>query len=392
MSSSSKQKQGMRRITPVAESLEGRQLLSTATTTTVAAPAAVSTPPGDPGSFAPPWMTGAGGFFGGFSGGFSGRYDMRAMMSGAGASLGSTTSPVDSSTAPTASSTSVAVPTSSAPANAILPWAGGMFGMRDGFGGQDGFSNFGGATASTVQVGAAQGFGAIASSAGSAGSGVMTMSPFVGKFGGAMGGMGVLSIIGDGSTAVTSTGATGVSATPTPSPYAQAEQTAFQQLQTDEQAIHDKSQVTPALQAAFRNDVTALAKEVTTSPSATSVLALKSDLSTLAGTLPTSDQLTTLQTDLTTVLTSAGVTDTTGVTKTFSDLGAILTATNIGSGDITTLTTDLKAAGLSTSTPLIGADLGVNLDSLSSVVIAGVKATAPTTTTTTSTGTTTTTS
>jgi hypothetical protein len=260
-----------------------------------------------------------------------------------------------------------------------------MFGVFYGFGGPGGFSNLGGAFDGTdfagVQAGAAQASGASASAAPMAavGSGMMGSSPF----GLSWGGQGAPNMVAAG------TMPSGMS---TPSPWATAEKTAFGQLKTDEGAIHDKSQVTPALQAAFRNDLTALGKETTKTPGASQILALKSDLATVEGTLPTSGQLATIQTDFTAVLTSAGVTDTAGVTKTFSDLNALLAATNIGSGDISTLTADLKAAGQSTSAPLLGMDIGVKLDSLlSTVVIAGVKATASSTATPASTTSTTTT-
>jgi hypothetical protein len=371
MNSSSRRKQDLRRSSPVAESLEGRQLLSTtatATTNATTTAAAVSMPAMDPGGFAAHGFgfdVGRihGGGFGRFGGGgemmpdFGGRSAPTTLAASATSTSATpmtttamTPAPV-STAAPTMSPTSTVAPTTSAPASATLPWAGGMFGLRDGFGGAFGLSNFAGASAaSTLSV----------PSTSAPSTGAMIASPFAGQFGGGWGG-------------ASSTSGT----TPTLSTSAQAEHSAFQQLQTDEQAIYDKSQVTPALQAALSNDLTALAKEVTQAPSTTTVLALQSDLATVAGNLPTSAQLATIQTDFTAVLTSAGVTDPTGVTKTFSDLSALLTATNIGSSDITTLTTDLKAAGLSTNSPLAGVDIGVNLDSLvSTVVIAGFKATA----------------
>ena len=141
----------------------------------------------------------------------------------------------------------------------------------------------------------------------------------------------------------------------------------MEQLQTDVKTIADKSQVTPALQAALTNDLQAISKAATAAPDESKVLALQSDLSTLTGTLPTSGQLATLQGDFAAVATSEGVTDASKVSQTFTDLNALIAATNISSGDITTLTNDLKAAGLSTAAPLV-APLGVDLQVLNLAV------------------------
>jgi hypothetical protein len=143
--------------------------------------------------------------------------------------------------------------------------------------------------------------------------------------------------------------------------------TALQQYQTDVKTIYDKSQVTPALQAALTNDLQAIRSAATTAPDQTKVLALQSDLSSLGGTLPTSAQLATLQTDFAAVATSEGVTDASKVTQTFTDLNALIAATNVTATDVTTLTNDLKAAGLSTTAPLV-APLGVNLEILNLAV------------------------
>lgn len=139
--------------------------------------------------------------------------------------------------------------------------------------------------------------------------------------------------------------------------------TALQQYQADVKTIYDKSQVTPALQSALTADLQAISKAATTAPDSTKVLTLRSDLSTLAGTLPTAAQLATLQTDFAAAVTSEGVTDASKVTKTFADLDAVIAATNLTADDVTTLSNDLKAAGLSTVAPLV-APLGVNLQIL----------------------------
>ncbi len=157
-------------------------------------------------------------------------------------------------------------------------------------------------------------------------------------------------------------GGTGSAAMPTDPRIA-----ALQQYQADVKTIYDKSQVTPALQAALTNDLQAIAKAATTAPDRTKVLAFQSDLSSLAGTLPTAAQLTNLQADLSAVATSEGVTDATKVSQTFTDLDALIAATNITATDVTTLSNDLKAAGLSTVAPLV-APLGVNLEVLTLAV------------------------
>jgi len=204
-------------------------------------------------------------------------------------------------------------------------------------------------------------------------------SPISGGFGGFGLGMpgGTGSMPGGMGSMPGGTGSTPGSTTPS------VQATAFQKLQTDTQAIMDKSQVTPALQAALRDDIQAIGKAATTAPDEAKLLALQSDLSSLAGTLPTSDQIATLGTDFAAVVASEGVTDATLAPKAITDLNALITATNIGSGDIATLTADLKAAGLSTNAPL-GPVLGVKLDILG-LAVHKVAPTATTTTATTAT-------
>jgi hypothetical protein len=177
---------------------------------------------------------------------------------------------------------------------------------------------------------------------------------------------------------VSSTGSTGTTTSPVV--------TALKQYQADVQKIADGSQVTPALESALTTDLQTLNKAATTAPDQTKILALESDLKTFAGSVPTSDQLATLQTDFTAVVNSEGVTDQTTISQTFTDLNALIAATNITTADITTLTADLKAAGMSTNAPL-GSQLGVNLDVLTAAINAN-----PTTTSTSSTTSTTTSS
>jgi hypothetical protein len=167
--------------------------------------------------------------------------------------------------------------------------------------------------------------------------------------------------------------------------------TAFQKLQTDTQAIMDKSQVTPALQATLRDDLQAISKAATTAPDEAKLLALQSDILSDAGTLSTSAKIATLGDDFAAVVASEGVTDATLAPKAISDLNAVIAATGINSGDIATLTADLKAAGLITNTPL-GPMTGVQLDILGQAIYrvaptATIPASTPTTTASTGTAT-----
>jgi hypothetical protein len=116
----------------------------------------------------------------------------------------------------------------------------------------------------------------------------------------------------------------------------------FQKLGTDLQAIHDKSQVTPALLAAVRKDVEGLQKESTSAPTQASLATLKSDLLALGGATPdfTTGQL---QTDLEAAIKSAGVNDTVVVSTLEHDLNAVATAMNITPADVQTVQADQKA-------------------------------------------------
>jgi hypothetical protein len=116
----------------------------------------------------------------------------------------------------------------------------------------------------------------------------------------------------------------------------------FQKLGTDLQAIHDKSQVTPALLAAVRKDVEGLQKESTSDPSQASLATLKTDLLALNGATAdfTKGQL---QTDLDAAIKSAGVNDPTLVSTLETDLNAVATAMNITPADVQTIQADQKA-------------------------------------------------
>jgi hypothetical protein len=376
MEASNKQKRTARRAVLTAESLEGRQLLSgTTATTPPTGTVAVSTPAAEPTAMTLPIRFGriGRGHFGHFgAGGSHGLMSHAVNAGGQVATPAVSTSNVTSAdtstgTADTSTSTSTAA-TSSTPMPG--PWS-----RMKGLGwrvSKDGTSTVGqaslasgvqglpqGGMASVAQYGPALGVQGLApggmmlggglSGGGSGGMG-MGMGRFetrgLGRFEGVgLGGFGNVATAGGSSTSATT------------NPVV----TALKQVKTEEQAIADKSQVTPALQAALRTDLQTLSKAATTAPDSTKVLALQSDLQSLAGTLPTSDQLATLQADFTSVVNSQGVTDSATITKTFTDVNALITATNIGASDITTLTADLKAAGRSTTAPLgrLGIDLNV---------------------------------
>jgi hypothetical protein len=120
-------------------------------------------------------------------------------------------------------------------------------------------------------------------------------------------------------------------------------QTDLTKLQTDQQAIQDKSQVTPAELAAVRTDLQALQKDVTSKPDATAVTTLDDDIKALNGQLPSATQTAQLTTDFTAVLTSEGVTDQTLITQTISDIQAVATSSNVTADDLTTIAADQAA-------------------------------------------------
>jgi hypothetical protein len=384
MEVSKKQKRVVRRAVLTAESLEGRQLLSGSTATTPAAsPVAVGTTAADPTGTSAPMRHVR------FGRGHFGASGSKGSLSHAGGAAGqrATLASMDASSTGTASTSTTGAATSAAltpvPGGRMQGFARGISQQSPAMGSRAGFSTVAQAGAATRFQSLSQGgplgvmkFGGGSSGGGFGGMG-MGQSNFFGR-GRAMGG----GPVGWGNAVAAGSTSTGTSTSATPSPVG----TAIKQLKTDEQAIADKSQVTPALQAALRTDLQTLNKAATTAPDSTKLLALNSDLQSLAGTLPTSDQLTTLQTDFTAVVNSQGVTDSATITKTFTDLNALITATNIGASDITTLTTDLKAAGRSTTAPL--GSLGIDLNVLGQAVnpYAGSTTTAaapPTATTTT---------
>jgi hypothetical protein len=115
----------------------------------------------------------------------------------------------------------------------------------------------------------------------------------------------------------------------------------FQKLGTDLQAIHDKSQLTPALLAAVRKDVQGLQKESTSAPTEASLSTLKNDLLALNGATPDFTQGQ-LQSDLEAAIKSAGVNDPALVSTLEHDLNAVATAMNITPADVQTIQADQK--------------------------------------------------
>jgi hypothetical protein len=126
----------------------------------------------------------------------------------------------------------------------------------------------------------------------------------------------------------------------------------FQKLNTDMQAIQDKSQVTPALLAAVRTDVQGLQKESTSAPTRATLTTLGNDLSALGGATPDFTQGA-LKADLEAALKSAGVSDAALESTLETDLNAVAAAMDVTSSDVATIQADLKAiasdSGSSTS-------------------------------------------
>ncbi|SIN68859.1 hypothetical protein SAMN05444166_0128 [Singulisphaera sp. GP187] len=117
----------------------------------------------------------------------------------------------------------------------------------------------------------------------------------------------------------------------------------FEKLQTDLQAIHDKSEVTPKLLAAVRNDFDAIQKASTTDPDQDAVKALAATVDSIAGQIPTADQQTQLVADFTAVLKSQGITDQTLIDTAVADIQAVVAASHVTADDLTTIAADRKA-------------------------------------------------
>ena len=118
----------------------------------------------------------------------------------------------------------------------------------------------------------------------------------------------------------------------------------FAKLRTDAQAIHDKSQVTPALEAAVRKDFEAIAKAATGTADATTLKTLQTDQQAIfsSQTAPSDAQKTQLQADRDAVLKSQGVSQTL-IDQLATDKLAVKTASNFTPADQATLDADRAA-------------------------------------------------
>ena len=119
--------------------------------------------------------------------------------------------------------------------------------------------------------------------------------------------------------------------------------TDMDKLSTDSQAIHDKSQVTPALLATVRKDLEAIDAAKTGDADATALKTLKTDETTIfsSNTAPTDAQQTQLQADHDAVLKSQGVSQTL-IDQLATDRLAVKTASNFTDADKATLDADQK--------------------------------------------------
>jgi len=333
---SSKRKRTVRQATPTGEALEGRQLLSVTTPTTTDAgtappPVEAMTTTAMTTSRSPHihhWRSFHGSSPRGHLGGLGMTGRPHGPMTG-----GPTSTPVNPAMQQVdpSSATDPADPSAVAP----RPWAG----MKGGMGswGHHGRLGHGpmGMTPTSGRAGDSNPNGPMPAPGGST-----TNPPTPGTGTPAMGGPWK---------------GTGMGMAPTP---AQAQ--AFDALAADLRAIHSKSTVTPALEAALRSDFEAIRKAATSAPDATKVDALQADLKDVAaaGALPTDAQKAKVEADFTAVLNSEGVTDSALIGKTIADAEAILAASNLTNDDLARLAADRQAAGLGTQygAPLPGLD------------------------------------
>jgi len=117
----------------------------------------------------------------------------------------------------------------------------------------------------------------------------------------------------------------------------------FEKFNADFQAITDKSTVTPAMLATVRKDFEAIQAAATSAPDQDKLKTFATDVSNLNGTLPTADQTTQLEADFTAVLNSEGVTDQALISKAIADVHAVIQATNVTADDLATLAADQEA-------------------------------------------------
>ncbi len=115
-------------------------------------------------------------------------------------------------------------------------------------------------------------------------------------------------------------------------------------LHADEQAIEDKSQVTPAMQAKVRDDIKAIKGAETTTPDPAAVATLQKDIQAAQSAVggPTAAQLAQIQADQGAVSKSQGVSAAL-VGQLDADQKAIVTASGVTDADRATLAADRKA-------------------------------------------------
>ncbi|MFO0960041.1 MAG: hypothetical protein U0800_21835 [Isosphaeraceae bacterium] len=295
---------GLRQSRPTCDMLEGRQLLSTtAAATTVAADAGTPQPPAQFSPFDGQSRQDAPGF----GGDFGGHVGHRGL--GMGGGFGRSMAP-DFSQAGPSQATSATVGTTGAPASRSVPT--GFFGVRGGaFGGMR----------------------------------------FSGSIAGGQGDVFWGQAARSATTTTNADGTTTTTSTTTTSANADALKADFDKLHADLQAIQDKSQVTPALLAAVRNDIQSIMKASTASPKADLVDAVARDLAAL-GRHPDFTSGT-LQSDLEAAIKSTGVTDTALISTLETDLNAVYKARGITADDVARIQADadqIKADSGSTST------------------------------------------
>ncbi len=123
-------------------------------------------------------------------------------------------------------------------------------------------------------------------------------------------------------------------------------------LKTDRQAIHDKSQVTPALQASVRKDLQAINAAKTGTADPTALKTLQTDQQAIfAGQAPPTDaQIAQIQADQDAVLKSQAVPQNL-IDQLATDRLAVKTASNVTPADQATLEADMQAVKKDLPTP-----------------------------------------
>ncbi|AGA28619.1 hypothetical protein [Singulisphaera acidiphila] len=172
----------------------------------------------------------------------------------------------------------------------------------------------------------------------------MPSGPMGGWFGGQAGNREPVSFRGALGQPTNVTGAQGGNtSTITKTGPSEAVKQGFEKLQTDLQAIQDKSEVTPKLLAAVRNDFDAIQKAATTDPDQDALKALNATVESLDGQIPTDAQQAQLVADFTAVLKSQGVTDQTLIDTAVADIQAVVAASHVTSDDLATIAADREA-------------------------------------------------